>query len=155
MTTEAQIAWAAGLFEGEGCVSFKQKAQAPLLSLAMTDRDVVDRFHEIVGVGTRHEKHHTKPGQEHFQTQYGWYCAAIVDVRRVIALFLPYFGDRRRKRAMEVLDAYNTAPVRRKFKDRCPEGHMYDEDNLRIYGGKKKCRECNRQRAEAHRKALV
>jgi hypothetical protein len=155
MTAEAQIAWAAGLFEGEGCISYANKTHCARMSLAMTDKDVVDRFHELVGVGQRHEKHHTRPGHEHFQTQYVWYCSSIGDVRHVVALFLPYFGDRRRKRAMDVLDAYNTAPVRRKFKDRCPEGHLYDADNLRIYGGKKKCRECNRQRAEAHRKAMV
>src|SRR5689334_3983660 len=43
------LAWAAGLFEGEGCFHFASRANRVIVaSLTTTDEDVVRRFHAIV-----------------------------------------------------------------------------------------------------------
>ena len=43
------IAWAAGLFEGEGCASFNRKNGKVELVMQMTDLDVLEKFCRVVG----------------------------------------------------------------------------------------------------------
>ena len=52
VVTDSAWAWAAGLFEGEGCIQFKVGADGsayPHLTVKMTDSDAVARFAEITG----------------------------------------------------------------------------------------------------------
>lgn len=98
------IEWAAGLFEGEGYIRrvspTKRKAE---LQLAMTDYDVVAKFVKAIGLDTSRIKSHIcRPGT---QTQYRIFVTGIDTVRRVLTLFLPYFGYRRSYDAQNVLDA--------------------------------------------------
>src|SRR3990167_5406713 len=49
-----EIAWAAGLFEGEGCISVhrsKGRRPQPKLNIAMTDLEPMERFAKALGVG--------------------------------------------------------------------------------------------------------
>ena len=51
MATEAEQAWAAGIFEGEGTiVIFGPTKRQRSLSVSMTDEDVIRRFAAVVGV---------------------------------------------------------------------------------------------------------
>ena len=143
---EVDAAWAAGLFEGEGCITAQRrngKFMRPLMSLQMTDADIVHRFHVIVGVGNvRVQDHATK------KRVWQWQSGAIEDVRHVIRLLAPWLGERRLARAQEYLLAYETAPVRRVSKTHCPHGHEFTSDNTRAYGGARRCITCHR---DAHR----
>lgn len=82
----ADIAWAAGLFEGEGCFylgngqSGGKYARAPLSS---TDQDVVKHFHRVVGVGTIGPARKTRTGRK---LQYRWRCSKLDEVREVAIL---------------------------------------------------------------------
>ena len=54
MASAEEIAWAAGLFEGEGAISHIERRRGTLelqVALVMTDEDVVRRFDEIVDRG--------------------------------------------------------------------------------------------------------
>ena len=95
-----QIAWAAGLFEGEGCIT-KRSGGYDKLQLNMTDFDVVRRFGSIVGVGQFHERKKDKP---HHKPQLAWVCRNRDDIIRILSAFLPYFGDRRAYKALNILD---------------------------------------------------
>lgn len=160
MSREAEIAWAAGVFEGEGCFSLMQqrgRSSVSLLAvLGMTDRDVVARFHEIVGVGNVTIR--DRPDPRH-KRQWIWQAAAIDDVRHVIRLFSPWLGERRSARAAEVLAAYDESPALRISRTHCPHGHEFtDENTLWINGRHRRCRECNRLNQKAQwekRKATV
>ncbi len=44
-----EIAWAAGLFEGEGCIT--KNGNSPALRLNSTDEETVIRFQRIIGAG--------------------------------------------------------------------------------------------------------
>ena len=48
--TPEEMAWAAGLFEGEGSLALGQRGNVRL-SIASTDRDVIDRFRAAIGTG--------------------------------------------------------------------------------------------------------
>lgn len=65
MIATADIAWLAGLLEGEGSFVSRKENGDPRIMLDMTDRDVIDRAAALLGVnhigvrnpGLRHHKH--------------------------------------------------------------------------------------------------
>ena len=98
------IAWAAGLFEGEGCISTKHNGNGkiyPRLYLKMTDRDVVQKFANTVEYGNVN----FVPTREGWKDAYAWEISKMTEVRRILDLFLPYFGDRRAHKALDILDS--------------------------------------------------
>ena len=63
MWNPIDLAWAAGLFEGEGCFTFQGSKKARTrggrlgkAQLSMTDEDVVRKFHTIMGFGSLREQ---------------------------------------------------------------------------------------------------
>lgn len=111
---ETDVAWAAGLFEGEGCISIYAEDR-PRLSMAMTDRDVMERFQSIVGgllngpLPRRMSRNGTL-----CQALWEWRLSGIDDVTRCLDAFLPYLGARRRARAADVIAQYHESGVKRR-----------------------------------------
>ena len=99
--TDIETAWAAGLFEGEGCIGTRSGARAQVrLIIAMTDGDVVEKFHQIVGIGTLRG-----PIEKGGVRKPVWIWQ--VHGRKMIPLleaFLPHFGHRRKAKALEALE---------------------------------------------------
>ena len=93
------IAWAAGLFEGEGTISRNNQ-----LVLRMTDQDVVQRFADIMGVGNVVELHPPNHKAKGWAPFYSWSIQRRDEVKRILDMFLPYFGDRRAHKALDILD---------------------------------------------------
>lgn len=89
--TPTDIAWAAGLFEGEGCIAEHTGGWG--LQLLMTDADVVLRFEAIAGAGSTNAR---KPAPENHKIVYVWRTRRAQEVERLLGLFLPYLGQRRR-----------------------------------------------------------
>lgn len=96
MASRETIAWAAGLFEGEGSVVLRiQNERAVIaLSLGSTDLDVLERFKSVVGAGQiGRESRSSSLGNKPF---WRWRCAAQADVARLTDMLLPFMGERRR-----------------------------------------------------------
>ena len=99
------LAWAAGLFEGEGTITMRRQAQRGYsyeywgLAIAMTDEDVVRRFHEVIELGRVTGPVPTKGGQP----IYIWRSSSQPDIYAVLAALYPWLGGRRRSRAEECL----------------------------------------------------
>lgn len=98
--TPENLAWLAGLLEGEGSFHISRKKDRPWqfhISLQMTDRDVVERARVIAGVGgavTRGDraKHYPNKGWKdiwHFRVQ------ATNETRALAEAILPLMGERR------------------------------------------------------------
>jgi len=105
MPTQVEIAWAAGLFEGEGCITWQKRANrrgCPVLQIRMTDEDVLRKFCKVVGRG----KVETKP---YFQDKrstkvvWVWQVRDVESVKHTLSLLMPHFGNRRKARAKEIL----------------------------------------------------
>jgi hypothetical protein len=99
------IAWAAGLFEGEGCIciSSRKDRNTKLASLQMnlTDFDVLERFSNIATGGLIHD---VASRADHHKQQWKWSTNKRSVVKEVLLMLLPYFGNRRAYKALNVLD---------------------------------------------------
>ena len=109
------IAWAAGLFEGEGHIGLEtvpgrtrkdgtggeRRYCYPRLRMNLTDLEVIEAFVAVVG-GTLSGPH----GPRGTERKASWSWSACGAVARTIAIqFAPYLGARRKQRLQEVFDA--------------------------------------------------
>jgi len=96
------IVWAAGLFEGEGCIHFKtDRPNQRVLSISMTDKDVMERFVDVVGYGNLNGPYMSKLSTKPF---WKWQLYKGTEVLRILKMFLPHFGKRRSEKALEALN---------------------------------------------------
>ena len=99
------IEWAAGLFEGEGTMGTDpRRARAHQLVLRMTDKDVVESFRDVVGYGNIVELHPPNHKAKGWSKFYSWSCGKRDQVRFILSKMLPYFGNRRAYKALNILD---------------------------------------------------
>lgn len=125
------VAWAAGLFDGEGCIAAKQagkRGSGAQLRLGMNDLDVVERFRDVVGCGKIYAH---KPGTGSTKPCHTWYVYEATFVIEILEMLLPWFGERRRAKAIETIAmAREIAPMNKRT--HCPEGHPYEGENLQL-----------------------
>jgi hypothetical protein len=105
--TDLEIAWTAGLFEGEGSLIVVAKLDpsrpSTQLSLTSTDRDVIVRFAETVGAGRVYGPYQPGAGKyDHWKQQYLWRGHGWALLRRLRAEWGPYLGRRRLARFDEI-----------------------------------------------------
>lgn len=108
MITDVEIAWAAGLFEGEGCIgiwwppSTLGRRQQPQIRLQvqMTDRDVVVEFCRIMECGKVSQEQRRQPPRKNCWV---WTIGNRADTERIIRMLYPWLGERRRAKADEAL----------------------------------------------------
>jgi len=101
--TIEQVAWAAGLFEGEGCIS-QTTHRKPRLFISMTDKDVINKFIDIVEAGNMCVRNRTHENPN-FKIQWQWQIQKASEVNRILRMFLPHLGERRAFKALNALDA--------------------------------------------------
>lgn len=154
--TPEQIAWAAGLFEGEGCFhasTRKTGKRVVAMRLSMTDRDVVDRFASIMPYGTvRTPRRMSGEGREHHKPIHEWNSQTAVHVVEMVNMLLPYLGARRRAKALDVSAVCQEMQPHFRDRTHCPQGHPYEGDNLWHEYRKngvvaRVCRECKRTKS--------
>ena len=87
MIGEAELAYIAGLFDGEGSISYKQymrqrphnKKPYPTwqirMEIAMTDRSILVWVCEVLGVGTVTPKRYKTPYTVGWKKQWRWRCS--------------------------------------------------------------------------------
>lgn len=140
------VAWAAGLFEGEGSIMMNKYDGhwRRGLRMSMTDEDVVRRFAAVVGVGQVHGPIVQNPKHK---PAWRWHSHSWPDIVLVLNAFMPYFGERRRGKAIILL--MNPAKPRGgKTQTHCKRGHELTEENTYKYAsGSRYCRTCHRMRA--------
>lgn len=108
--TELEIAWLAGLLEGEG--SFLRPPPSaprqPRVCIHMTDEDVVQKVASMLGLQYLHLKD-LNPGK--------WKRTYKLDIKgsralKVMELVYPHMGKRRRERIDEILHMFKEQPIR-------------------------------------------
>lgn len=144
------VAWLAGLFEGEGSVGiYDGKAR---MTIRMTDRDVIERVHGFFPYNSI-QVVNPKPVRAEYnqpKTQYAWRLSRREHITTVLELILPFLGERRSAKAREVLDYYAGRPLQQpgdyqRAKTHCIRGHEFTPENtyVRNYGRNyRRCRAC-------------
>lgn len=102
MISDIEVAWLAGLYEGEGCLT-RQGAHWTL-TIAMVDEDVIRRAHSITGVGRLHAPTASAP------KLWRWCVSRRADLVPLVLLLLPHLGERRAGRAREFLAWHERGP---------------------------------------------
>tara|TARA_R100000458_G_C8192781_1_gene185957 strand:+ start:314 stop:727 length:414 start_codon:yes stop_codon:yes gene_type:complete len=120
--TVVEAAYIAGLFDGEGCVQYKQytetkkKHKGPgtrktkvwriTLEMAMADEPTIRWVHEVLGVGTVKILDKTKPphGKPYYKKQWRWRCTHR-EAYHVCKLLWPYTQTKLHK-IEQVIDHY-------------------------------------------------
>jgi hypothetical protein len=150
---KSDVAWAAGLFEGEGCLPRNQGTigapHYPSAALAMSDEDVVRAFRGIVNMGSVYQERHPAS-----KTMYRWKINGFEKTQALIGMFWPWLGSRRRDRATEMLRLYEPGRHMGRInaaKTHCPGGHPYDSANTYSYRGGRQCRACHAIRERGRR----
>src|SRR5690242_18360085 len=104
MMTETEIAWLAGLLEGEGCFTLaNKKTGQPAVTINMTDRDVIERAAALMGAKNVLIKKREKPH---------WKTAFVAQIRgykaeKVMSIVLPHMGARRSSKIIENIRLWN------------------------------------------------
>lgn len=106
MNNEQLLAWAAGLFEGEGCIGIvkkKGKSQSVRLQLSSTDRDVLDRFQSVMGFGAIRDASGSPSFQPHWKSKFTWATAQRDHVVWFAENIGPMLCERRSSRLAECM----------------------------------------------------
>jgi hypothetical protein len=109
VTDDLAFAWAAGLFEGEGTVTYSPRTESRKMSrrvaIGMTDPDVLRHFHEVVGVGYMngpYARRSTTTGNE-IRPVWTWACSRWSELQPLLERLEPFLGERRGAAVREVL----------------------------------------------------
>lgn len=141
--TPEQIAWVAGIVEGEGC--FTMRRWSAVLSVIMTDFDVVRRLRHVTKLGRLYGPYPRK--EKNYKPSLRWSVGNRVELREVTRLLLPWLGARRAAAARQVLAFIQEHPPRAE-RTHCKNGHAYTKENvcIRVRNGRqvRVCRACQR-----------
>lgn len=154
-----ELAWAAGLFEGEGTAGAHGERSVEA-RLGMTDEDIVRRFAEIVEVGV--VRPYTPLGLGSKPMWY-WRVSSAQDVQHVMCLLWQWLGPRRRNQFRKTAERARATGKKtmlertvgnRRLCRTCRRWLSVD-----LFGGKGRgrldasCRKCSNARHNAQRKA--
>ena len=105
LTNEGEIQWAAGLYEGEGCLYYNKKKDSWCIKIEMTDLDVLEHYASVLGIKVIGPYSHPSRKKEWKDTYY-----AQTHVRdkifEIVCDIYPYLGARRRAKCDEFLQWY-------------------------------------------------
>jgi len=96
--SEITIAWAAGLFDGEGTIAF-YKARVHV-AIHMTDKDLLDRMQEAFGG----QIYLTTKQKEHHKTSWKWAITTTAKSIEFLDMIYPYLGVRRQAKVEAARD---------------------------------------------------
>lgn len=100
------LAWAAGLFEGEGCFSTRRTGRPDrslTAAIKSIDPDTLPRFQKIVRVGNVTGPHRYKRKKPVWY----WQVGSFEGVQHVMASLWAWLSARRRARVIELLTLYH------------------------------------------------
>ncbi len=95
--TRENIAWIAGIIEGEGC--FQMTNNAINIVVNMTDEDVIRKIHRLSGLGRFWGPLENPP----HKPMYRWRVSDGFGVYAMLAAIHPYLGVRRQTRCEELM----------------------------------------------------
>ena len=98
------IAWAAGIIEGEGSIVFNKIRNRPnsyrvMVCAVMSDQDVIVKLHRILGCGSLTN---VKPSKIGTKPMYSWAVQNQKGCFDTLIKIMPHLGERRLTKAKEM-----------------------------------------------------
>ena len=112
-----ELAWAAGLFDGEGCVRFrrggttktgKPRYRQAALDLAQVDRAVLDRFQSAVGCGRIYGPYKSRNAKH--RPHYVFAGVSHANIQAIVAMLWKWLSPVKRAQATKALMAWRNDP---------------------------------------------
>jgi hypothetical protein len=154
MISLKELGWLAGIMEGEGHFGLRRGAKDLCVEVTMTDKDVVDRFHSILGFGTRKER--ILPSGK---VAYKWQVTNQGQAAGLVMTLLPLMGLRRAERIRHCIRQWKSKPLPKRQWTHCKSGHELIGENLRVTTEgkyhKRRCLECGKLRERKYRAKLA
>lgn len=100
--TSDQIAWVAGIVEGEGCIDRNQNKYIRL-RVQMVDEDVIRKLHATTGVGTISTDDRNHRRNPLWQTTFSWSVCKQTDVKYLLLKLRPWMSHRRGSKIDQLL----------------------------------------------------
>lgn len=147
MLTIGEIYWVAGVLEGEGC--FTLRDGRPYIYCGMTDRDVVEKLKDTLGLG-RVSGPFIRTIIQHKPISV-WTLSKQKEAAGLMMTLYPLMGKRRQQKIREILQAWKGNGI---SKTHCKYGHELTKENVYVNGntGAKRCRICLSEYAKKIRK---
>lgn len=105
MLRTIDIAWLAGLLEGEG--SFGVKDGSPKIQMQSTDEDIIRRASELFGVAFR-EKPYKPRGKDYYKPVWGVHVHGTRAIGWMMTVY-SLMGERRQEKIRSVIDAWKAS----------------------------------------------
>jgi hypothetical protein len=116
MIDRESLAWAAGFYEGEGCIS---SSNGPGIQISVVQREpeMLHRFQQVFGFGKimNHGRTTLSP-----RDTFVWYVGSFEKCQAVIAMIWPWLSTRRKEQAKRCLLRYEELRVKRPRRIRNP-----------------------------------
>lgn len=97
-----ELAYAGGLFEGEGWFTISRtKSPYPIMAIDMNDREPLERFARAMNMGHVNGPYGPYGVEKH--ASFRWQVSGVAQVQSASKLIHEWLGERRRKRLDEVL----------------------------------------------------
>jgi hypothetical protein len=113
-----EVAWLAGLLEGEGSFHFASQPNGwndkLTLQLVMTDRDVVLRAYEVFRMGNWNGPYPLKSGKDAWH----WSVSSKKELPQILMTIYPLMGKRRQRQIRQILAKWRDIPY-----SKCRRGH--------------------------------
>jgi hypothetical protein len=101
MCNNLELAWAAGFFDGEGCITLNTKGKKFQASIAQVDREVLDRFKSAVEIGNVTGPYdYNKPNKRPFYT---WHTNGVDNITILKDKIGPFLSSIKRDQFIQKL----------------------------------------------------
>jgi hypothetical protein len=145
MTSKEDLYWLVGLLEGEGCFSWNG---SPLITLAMTDLDVIEKARDIL---LPNRKIYRKERPEKKRKIIYAFTVSGENAIEWMRVLQPLMFLRRREKIAQILDIWdNKKPIEPRGLERavCAAGHdLTDPKSYTLQDTTKHCKICANERA--------
>lgn len=105
-----ELAWAAGLYDGEGCTTNRGNNQ-PVMSISQSDPYVLERFAKAVGVGKVHGPY-MREGKPNVKPIWNYQSGTFEHTQQCLAAIWKWLSLHKRAQAMKRFLDYRNQPTR-------------------------------------------
>lgn len=143
MVSKAEVAWAAGFYEGEGYLT---KTSPPRVQIAQCNIEPLEKLQSLFG-GSIYGPEMPKGAR---QPVFRWVLGDHASSKSFIYAIFPWLSDKKQKDTLDKIDRYADVVLVRQ--SNCRNGHNKDKVGFYILkGGHQRCKACHKETRERNR----